>query len=93
MLRSDHVLSGRLSEVKTREIFKSSAPKVFTVQLFVVVCVYGGRCRRGKGGGIDFSIVVKLPFIKVGPTGLTESFYDGDSDCSNQHCFILLYDR
>ena len=43
----------------------------------VCVCVGGG------GGGVMFSIVDKLLFTRVGPTGLTESFYDGDSDCSN----------
>ena len=40
----------------------------------VCVCVWGG---------VMFSIVDKLLFTRVGPTGLTESFYDGDSDCSN----------
>ena len=43
----------------------------------VCVCVGGG------GGGVMFSIVDKLQFTRVGPTGLTESFYDSDSDCSN----------
>ena len=33
----------------------------------------------GEGGGGDFSIVEKWPFIRVGSTGMT----DGDSDCSN----------
>ena len=41
----------------------------------------GGK--GGGGGGVDFSIIEKWPFIRVGPTGLAESFYDGDSDCSN----------
>ena len=48
------------------------------------ICVCGGRDGGGGGGGVgDFSIVEKWPFIRVGPTDLTESFYDGDSDCSN----------
>ena len=36
------------------------------------MCVEDGV---GWGGG--------RAFIRVGPTGLTKSFYDGDSDCSN----------
>ena len=40
----------------------------------------GGRGGWGRG---DFSIVEKWPFIRVGLTDLTESFYDGDSDCRN----------
>ena len=55
MLRSDHVLSGRLSEVKTRHIFKSSAPKVSlcedsTLRVCVCVCVGGCMCVCGGGG-------------------------------------------
>ena len=63
MLRSDHVLSGRLSEVKTRHIFKSSAPKVSlcedsTLRVCVCVCVWVGVCVcvcvcGGGGGGSD----------------------------------------
>ena len=33
--------------------------------------------------GLIFQIVEKWPLTRVGPTGLTKSFNDGDSDCSN----------
>ena len=36
-----------------------------------------------EGGGGKFAIVENWPFVRVGPTGMTESFYDDDSDCSN----------
>ena len=36
-----------------------------------------------RGGEEIVSIVEKWSFVRVGPTGLTESFYDDDSDFSN----------
>ena len=56
---------------------------IVCVCVCVCVCVEDEVGGWGGGEGGNFSIVEKWPFIRVGPTGLTESFYDGDSDCSN----------
>ena len=75
MLRSDHVSSGRLLQGKNKKNFQIISPQSLhgrsvTFQLSV-----------GREGG--FIKLEKWPLIRGNPTGLTESFYDGDSDSSN----------